>query len=328
MRLIQPLVLIAGIALLILLLRGTDLSMVWSQMQRLEASGLVLVLGMGGLWQAGDVMAWMQTFRSLTPGLHWFIRLFRVHVYGDALNCLTPLALGGEPMKAVLLHQHYEVPAREAAATLLLAQTMIVCAEVPFLVIGVTAMLFMPELPLTYRASAGAALCLFILLILVFLTVQRYRLTSRAGLWASRSWPGRRALACAIRHIRRIEDHLVHFYSQRPRRFASAVLFQFSNWTLGAIEIWMVLHFLGNPIAFIKAWTIESCVILVRQTLFLLPSGLGAQEGVFVLVCGAITGSTSLALSVALIRRARELTWICAGLLLGASFSMRDRRDA
>jgi len=319
MRFVQPLALVAGIALLVLLLRQTDLASVWTELQRIGVAGLVLVLAMGSLWQVGDVMAWMQTFRSFAPSGRWFARLFRVHVYGDALNVLSPFALGGEPMKAVILERRHGVPIRESAATLLLAQSMIVCAEAPFLAIGIVAMLFTAELPTAYRTTAVLAFGLFMVLFASFLAVQRYRLTSRVGQWALRGWPGLRALAAAIGHVRRIEDHLVHFYVERPGRFVCAVLFQFANWTLGAVEIWIALFFLGHPIALYQAWAIESCVILVRQAVFFVPAGLGAQEGVFFLVCGAITGSAPLALSVALIRRARELTWICVGLVFGGS---------
>jgi len=39
-------------------------------------------------------------------------------------------------------------------------------------------------------------------------------------------------------------------------------------------------------------------------------------------ICGALFGSTALGLALAAIRRARDLVWIGAGLVIGSAFSM------
>ncbi|NJN06055.1 MAG: hypothetical protein HC814_06380 [Rhodobacteraceae bacterium] len=74
-----------------------------------------------------------------------------------------------------------------------------------------------------------------------------------------------------VRHIRAIEGRLMEFYLGRPRRFFAAVGLQFCNWCMGAVEIYLVLHFLGAPIPFVYALVIESVVVLVRTALFFHP---------------------------------------------------------
>ena len=63
-------------------------------------------------------------------------------------------------------------------------------------------------------------------------------------------------------------------------------------------------------------------MLLVRTVLFMLPSSIGTQEVTFVVVVGALTGSPSAAVALALVRRARELVWIALGLAAGARFAV------
>jgi uncharacterized membrane protein YbhN (UPF0104 family) len=172
-----------------------------------------------------------------------------------------------------------------------------------------------PALPEAYRTAAGIALCVLVLCVALFVLIQRYRFVSRLG----RRF-GRRIFRL-VREIHKVEGHLIRFYLSHPWRCAGAALLQFGNWTLGAIEIFLVLHFLGHPIGFHEAWAIEACVVLVRTALFIVPSSIGAQEGVFMVVCGAITGSPSLGLAAALIRRTREILWIAIGLAMGGTLT-------
>jgi uncharacterized protein (TIRG00374 family) len=309
--------LLVGFGVLVVVIQSVDLTAVWHQLEQLGWVGLFIVLAISPIWHINDTIAWMLTFRSIKPSFPWFRRLFGVHIVGDALNNVTPFAsLGGEPVKAVLLKNNHGIEVRETTATLLMAHTVIVCALVIFLIIGVALMFNVPSLPESYRVIAGVALTTLILLVVSLLLIQRYRFVSRVGRWLSHSWLGARALR-AVDHIREVEGHLISFYSETPERFAAALLLQFWNWCMGAVEIYLVLWFLGHPIGFTDAWVVEASVVLVRNALLFVPASIGAQEGTFLLVCGAITGVPAVAVAVALIRRLRELTWIVIGIAMG-----------
>ena len=70
-------------------------------------------------------------------------------------------------------------------------------------------------------------------------------------------------------------------------------------------------------------WIIEAVAQLVRTGTFFIPASIGAQEGAFLLVCGAITGSPTLGVSVSVVRRLREVIWIVWGFTLGSILSMK-----
>ncbi len=92
------------------------------------------------------------------------------------------------------------------------------------------------------------------------------------------------------------------------------------------IQVLIILHFLGRPIAFADCWLIEAVVVLVRSSTFFIPGHIGVQDGAITLMCGLLTGSADVGFAVALIRRARELFWSFLGLTIGGWFSLRGPR--
>ncbi len=314
-----------GLGIFAFILYHTDLSEVWRHVTRLGWLGLAVVLGVSCIWFVVDTINWNLTLRSTRLNARWFSRLWPIHVAGEALNHVTPFAsVGGEPMKAILINQRYGINYREGTTSLVLLHVVNVCAEIPFLLLGIALALTNGVLPASVEILMAAGGILIVVLVVVLWLVQHYRFVSRIGRWLSRAWFGVAALR-AVRHIRAIEGRLMQFYLGQPRRFLTACALQFCNWCVGAVEIYLVLYFLGSPIPFVYALVIESVVVLVRTALFFIPSNIGAQEGTFLVVCGAITGSPELGVAVALIRRFRELFWISVGLLIGWAFSLKIR---
>ena len=321
MRILTAVLLLAGVILFGVILSRSDLSQVWEYVRQLGWLGVAAILGIYVTAFLCDVSAWTLTFRDRQFGARWLSRVWRVKIVGEALNNTTPLgSLGGEPVKAALLNRHYGVSYRESVATLVLNQTITITAQILFMSASFVLMLRSDALDTSYHFAAGGALGV----LCVLFGFQRYRVASRTGGWLGRSWLGKR-LDRALGIIGDVEDRLVSFYIGARRRFATALCLQFTNWMLGAVEIYVVLDLLGHPVSFTDAWLIEGTVVLVRSAFFLVPASMGTQEAAFLIVCGAITGSPGLALAVALIRRGRELFWISLGLLIGWAFSLRKR---
>lgn len=325
MRILTVVLLIAGVILFGVILSRSDLSQVWEHVRQLGWFGVAAIFGIYFTAFLFDVSAWTLTFRDRAFSARWLSRVWRVKIVGEALNSTTPLgSLGGEPVKAALLNRHYGVGYRESVATLVLNQTITITAQILFMSASFVLMLRSDALDTSYHLAAGGALGVLCVLIGLFFGFQRFRVASRTGGWLGRSWLGTR-LDRALNIIGDVEDRLVSFYIGARGRFATAICLQFTNWMLGALEIYVVLDLLGHPVAFTDAWLIEGTVVLVRSAFFLVPASMGTQEATFLIVCGAITGSPGLALAVALIRRGRELVWISLGLLIGWAFSLRKR---
>ena len=178
------------------------------------------------------------------------------------------------------------------------------------------------SLPGAYEIVAGVGLLVLGLAVALFFVVQRFGVTSLTGAWIG-GWRFGARVKDVLHHIRDMDDRLVHFYTGTRGRFAGALLLAFVNWLLGAVEIYYTLLFLGHPISWADAWIIEAVAQLVRTGTFFIPASIGAQEGAFLLVCGAITGSPTLGVSVSVVRRLREVIWIVWGFTLGSILSMK-----
>ena len=55
------------------------------------------------------------------------------------------------------------------------------------------------------------------------------------------------------------------------------------------------------------------------------PADVGTQEGALLLICSAVTGSPTLAVALAAIRRSRDILWIVWGLAIGSRYSLKGR---
>jgi uncharacterized membrane protein YbhN (UPF0104 family) len=93
------------------------------------------------------------------------------------------------------------------------------------------------------------------------------------------------------------------------------------NWYLGALEIYIILYFLGHPISIAESIILETLVELVRAGTFFIPATLGTQEVAFLSATGAITGEPALGLAIALMRRVREIVWFILGFVIGWQYS-------
>jgi putative membrane protein len=99
-----------------------------------------------------------------------------------------------------------------------------------------------------------------------------------------------------------------------------AVLLSTLGWQLagliaGTAEVWFALMRLGHPVTLGQALAIESLTHAARQVAFFVPVGLGVQEAA-VLLLGEVLGvSPPVSLSLALVKRARELLFGVPALL-------------
>lgn len=112
----------------------------------------------------------------------------------------------------------------------------------------------------------------------------------------------------------RIDQAVLAMYHRRDRLLIS-ILWRLGFRILAAGETWLALQFLGNPVSIPDAIILESLGQAVRSAAFLLPGGLGAQEGGMMLIGTALGIPPQLGLSVSLCKRIRELVIGVPGLV-------------
>jgi putative membrane protein len=285
------------------------------QAASLAGYGFLLVV----LWRGTSLLAatagWRLLMRPIErPGL---ARLWLARWIGEAVNSMLPVAqIGGDVVRTRLAHR---IPLPDggrlagisAAASVIIDMTVALTAQSLFALPGLWRIASLPEVSL-WKLSASLAVTALPLLLL--LGAQRGRVLKGGAALADRM-----GLARFLGPPHLIGDGLRRRIAATYRRWPSllaALLWHLGAWVCRAGEVWLILRLMGQPIDWLDAVTIEGLTNAARTAAFLLPAGLGVQEGALILVCGWLGIPPPMALALALLKRARELA---VGLLgLGA----------
>lgn len=323
MKYLNVLFLIVGFGLLGFIVREMDAAEVWRQVVELGWWGMVFVLTLYTVAFLISVVGWLLTFKTVPMTSPWMGRLYLVRMAGEAFNNVTPLgSVGGEPVKALMLKHRYGLGYREVGVSLILDKTVVAIGLALFLSVGFVLLMPSERLEGTFKTVSGLGLAALSTGILLFFLIQRFRIASWVGQRLGGSRFGAR-LGRVLRLVGDVDERIVRFYTVHWKRFAAALSLALVNWTLGAVEVYAVMWWLGQPVTLVDAWGIEAMAQLVRTGTFFIPAGLGTQDGTFVFVCSAITGNAPVGLAMSVVRRCREIVWILTGLALWWVFAPR-----
>ncbi len=324
MKALRVLLPLAGLALFAGLLQHADLRDLGRHLAHVGAAGFGAVLAVHALSFLCDVVLWQLGFppAAATRSRRW--TWYRVRLVGEAWNNALPLAsVGGEPLKAKLLKEIFDLDYTASGAAFLIAKTANLIALVAFLAIGFVCMLGDPRFAAGYQLTAGLGLAVFAVGCWLVWLAQQGRLARLLNALTPAAKRGAPSLRRFVAAVEDFDAALLAGYRASPRRTLVILALAFLTWIAGVLEIQIILAAVGSPIGFTDAWMIEAAAQLVRAAAFFVPSGLGVVDGSFVLVTALITGSTPLGFLVAVVRRARDLAWIglgfVAGLRLGGS---------
>lgn len=322
MKPIRILYLLVGISLLVYVLSQTDLNLLWLKLVE-TGWGIFFVLAIYGVAFMVDTVAWQFTLPSTKVNFHWLYNLWKVRMVGAAFGKMLPFsAFGGAPIKGFILKSHYGISYKEGAASIILIESTHLISMVLFMASGVLFILFDSNLPQSFYIFSTISLSVLTIGIFAFYIIQRLKITSIAGGWISQRRLGRR-LEKFLSHLQDFDERLVRFYTRQRSQFFGALGLNLLNWYLGAVEVYVILYFLGHPISFSESIVLETLVELVRAGTFFIPATLGTQEAAFLLATGAITGQPALGVATALMRRVREIVWLILGFAIGWQYSTK-----
>jgi putative membrane protein len=122
-----------------------------------------------------------------------------------------------------------------------------------------------------------------------------------------------------------LDTAIARLMQQRPR-LLRALAWQLLSYLLGSFETWYALRLLGHPVDVETAIAIEALSQAARHAGFMVPAGLGVQEAA-VLLFGVLAGvGGEVALSLALVKRMREIVLGIPALLSWQWFEARSLR--
>ncbi|MBO1358300.1 flippase-like domain-containing protein [Acetobacter sacchari] len=223
----------------------------------------------------------------------------------EGVNNLLPVAqIGGEVASARLLGRR-GLGLRHAAAATICDLTIELLSQVAFTVVGLLILfLLVKRSTITdeLMESGGVALLIGVALFGsqwfgAISVVERLLVRIAAHL----GWSG-------VDGIRGLHDEIMSLY-RAPRRAIIAGCAQFAGWSLGAVEVCIILHFLGHDRSLATGYVIESVGQIAKSVAFAVPGGLGVSEGGYVLVGGLFGLPPTVSIALSLIKRLREIAW-------------------
>lgn len=335
--------LLVGFAVLIAILAHQDLPAIW---RAICTAGWGLLPALG--WRSAAIMlaasAWRSLFvRQLRPQARY---MMLIRWIGEAVNTMLPVGqVGGDVVRGRLLrndlvlaehatksgydpatgistphgsHGHGVAGGVSIAATVIADITLNLFAQLIFA---------LPGLALLWRSGdlsgAQALICLGLAALPCGLVLLgQAPAVVRLGLSLARRLGLIKAGASEQSRGLGFDLAVSHLY-RRYGTIASAMVWHLLAWACRTGETWMVLYLLGHPVTFLEASVVETLIGAVRVAAFVMPAGLGVQEGALILLCAWIGVPAEPAFAMALIKRARELALGLPGLL---NWVLEERR--
>ncbi len=307
-----------GMTFLIGLVWHIGPSHIWETTERVGVGPFCIILLPLLVVYLLDTYGW-----CLTLG-HWvsrigFFRLFMVRMAGEAINVTTPTTmLGGEPMKAYLLKRN-GVPMVEGLASVVAAKTIMVMAQMLFMLLGLGLMAWTVGEGEYDVLGAFVSVGLLGFGVFLFLIVQRYGIGSMLLTVAETCRIRRQWVEDRRSQFLELDRTLRRLYHQRRRTVVFALSVFFIAWLTECLEVYAILYFLGAEVGWLSSLSIAALAVLIKGGVSFIPGGMGAQEGGYLFLLMGFGYSEVTGVTFALIRRIREIIWIVIGLIFLAA---------
>jgi len=320
-RTLRFLVLLAGTAVLIRLIRQTGVSTIRELLGRVGAAFIVVAV----LYAGHVVCRARALFVCLSDRDSSFWDILRVRLTGEAIEILTfsgPIL--AEPAKGFLLKRRgletsiaFGSIATEYLLYSFVSAGMAVTALSLLLAENrLPPVLHRPAIALITGMSLFIAGCVAAAITGVGLIVPAIHI--------GRLLIGQRRAAALLGVVEPIERVMVGFLHRRPARLAAVIGIEAVGQALLASEIWLVMSVLGVPRSFATALLAEGAAKFIGTVFAFVPGQIGASEASYILIFRALGLPDAIGLTVALVRRLRAL--LVAAVSLGVVAMTSDRR--
>jgi putative membrane protein len=231
--------------------------------------------------------------------------LFWVASVREASNRLLPVANIGGEIIGIRLVKWRGIGGAAAAASIIMEVLLTLVNQYLFTALGIILLIELTRnisafSTVIYGLIASVPLPVFLLILL-----RHGKVFSRIESFAEKSLGGRSKLTELIDGAN-LDLEIRHQYS-RPLRLIVACGWQFLGYVVGSFETWLALHLLGYPISIWDAIAIEAVTQALRHIIFVVPAGIGVQEGGLVLFGNIIGLPPEASVALSLVKRMREI---------------------
>ena len=236
--------------------------------------------------------------RQLGPSAFVLLRFVR-----EGINTFFPLAVvGGDVIGARLLAQFGVATKLAVASVLVDVFIQVVCLIVFVLAgVGIVASLVGNR---TVTSTAISLIAIAVPAVTGFFLTLKFGASESVVRWLTAF--GEKRQWRAFDHVVDIGARLQEIWGNY-RGLAESFVIHIVTIFFGAVEVWIALKFMNYPVGVMEAVAIESLGQGSRSAAFVLPGGMGVQDGALVAVCALFGIPAEVALAMALIKRVPDL---------------------
>jgi Lysylphosphatidylglycerol synthase TM region len=280
---------------------------------RMAGWGLALTISLESIARIANTLGWRATIEDYPPKLK-YVELFAARIGGEAIDYVTPSAqLGGQFVMAADVSEKLRMPV--GLATVIVASLAEAVGQIAFLSIALVISLRLIPLAANLYWAIMGGFALAVALAGGFFFVQMERPFSH--LWrAATRFDIARINTDEIRESAEEADAVLRdFYTRHRGRFAVSCLCYAAAWSLGPVEIYILLRLLHQPASFQIVLLVEAVGLLIERATFLIPAKLVSQEGGKALILGMLGYPPGVGFAVGFLRRIKEMVWVLFGLM-------------
>jgi len=243
--------------------------------------------------------------------------LFKLTISAYAINYITPLAIGGEPYKALELKQ--DIGAHKATTSVLLYVMMHYVSHFFFWMISVPLfLLVIPKIPHGVQIILWGMIIGCILLIYWGYTVYTKGVIRKALAIGCRiPFFGKKIRIYREKNRERFDEMdflIADLYTNRKKDFFLSLGVELLSRYISCLEVYFMVVPMNFDITFIQCVLIVSFATLVANIFFFAPMQMGTREGGFALAVSLLHIPAGLGVYIGLCTRIREFFWILIGI--------------
>ncbi|HET7152658.1 MAG TPA: lysylphosphatidylglycerol synthase transmembrane domain-containing protein [Candidatus Kapabacteria bacterium] len=297
--------------------------------------GLLLAVLPNLLGNIFDTIGWRTIFRQK---ISKFLALFTIHFSAETVVRTIPGGIPvGDSIKVFLLKKELQVPSAEGTANVIWRRLFLGLSQSIYLFVGVMIGFSYVSYgfaqltgngSLAWSALGASAILMCALLSVFFLPTIKI---GKFVLAIIRFLPFKalqKKIAGKEHHFTGLDTVIESIKKRGARETAKTVVWYFAVWCTETLETYIYLHVLGYNIAFTEALAMEIMVSALRQIMFFLPSGVGAQDLGYAALMTAMgmVHSPGDAASFILLKRAKDIAAAVIGYLILLRKGIRPSR--
>jgi hypothetical protein len=308
---------LAGVALFAYFVWSAGPREIWSNLAEKIGWGFAPILALGGLRFAVRVEAWTLCFEP--PHRLGFVEAFKAYLIGDAAGNVVPLGIVvSEPTKAAMAARG-GVPFAATFSAIAVENIFYMLSVALFIFCGAAALLAAFPLPKALRYSnygiiAGA---LLFVSFAAYALKREWRFLTAALRWTAARGLGRRALERRLGRVAAFEERIYGFYARDRRRFLPILSCEAAFHLLGVAEGYLTIALISGSLpSALSAFLFESVNRVITVVFKFIPFRAGIDEFGTGHLAKVLAFGMAAGVTLAVVRKARMLFWMAAGVVL------------